>query len=256
MFRNAILRKPPANFAEGLTTARLGVPDFSKVMEQHQSYCNALTQCGLALHVLEADPAYPDSTFVEDTAVFTKTTAILTRPGATSRQAEVRSIREPLAKFFSSLAEIKAPGTLDGGDICEAEQHFFIGRSHRTNEAGGRQLADILAGEGYTSSFVDIREMNTILHLKSGISYLGGNHLVIIEEMCSRREFAGYRLIRVNEKESYAANCIRVNHHVLMPAGYPSLQSDLEVYGNSVIPLEMSEFQKMDGGLSCLSLRF
>ena len=256
IFRNAILRRPAGNFADGLTIGSLGRPDFGKVTQQYQSYCDALARCGIALTILEADPAHPDSTFVEDTAVLTENMAILTRPGAKSREGEVSGIRRPLGKFFSSLAEIKAPGTVDGGDICEAEKHFFIGLSQRTNENGGRQLAEILAGEGYTSSFIEIRKMKSLLHLKSGIAYIGRNHLVVVEEMASRREFAEYDLIRVKAEESYAANCIRVNDCVLIPAGCPLLKSDLEHLGYSVIALEMSEFQKMDGGLSCLSLRF
>ena len=256
IFRNAILRRPAANFADGLTTGSLGKPDFGQVTQQYQSYCDALTRCGVELTILEADPAYPDSTFVEDTAVLTQKTAILTRPGAKTREGEVSSIRAPLAKFFSSFAEIKAPGTVDGGDICEAEKHFFVGLSQRTNEDGGRQLAEILAGEGYTSSLVDIRKMKSLLHLKSGIACIGRHHLVVTEEIASRKEFAEYDLIRVSAGESYAANCIRVNDHVLIPAGCPGLKSDLEHLGYSVIALEMSEFQKMDGGLSCLSLRF
>ena len=253
---NAILRRPSANFAAGLTTVSLGMPDLLKVHQQYQGYCNALTRCGVALTILEADSAHPDSTFVEDTAVLIEKRAILTRPGAKSREGEVKSIRGTLAEFFSSLAEIEAPGTVDGGDICEAERHFFIGLSQRTNEEGARQLADILAGEGCTSSVVDIRGMENILHLKSGIAYLGGNHLAVIQGMASRKEFAGYDLIPIHAEESYAANCVRVNDHVLIASGYPALKSDLERRGYAVIPLEMSEFQKMDGGLSCLSLRF
>jgi dimethylargininase len=253
---NAILRRPSANFAAGLTTVSLGKPDLLKVHQQYQGYCKALTRCGVALTILEADPTHPDSTFVEDTAVITENRAILTRPGAKSREGEVNSMRGILREFFSSFAEIEAPGTVDGGDICEAEKHFFIGLSHRTNEEGARQLAEILAGEGCTSSVVDIRAMKNILHLKSGVAYLGHNHLVVIEEMASRKEFAGYDLIQVNAGESYAANCIRINDHVLIPSGYPALKSDLEQKGYAAIALEMSEFQKMDGGLSCLSLRF
>jgi len=256
MIRNAILRRPAANFADGLTTGLLGKPEFAKAAQQYQSYCDALARCGVTLTILEADPAHPDSTFVEDTAVLTEKQAILTRPGAKSRQGEVSNMRGPLREFFSLFAEIEAPGTVDGGDICEAEKHFFIGLSQRTNENGGRQLAEILAGGGYTSSFVDIREMKSLLHLKSGIAYIGRNRLVVTEEMASRKEFAEYDLIRVKAEESYAANCIRVNDHVLIPSGSPMLKSDLEHLGYSVIPLEMSEFQKMDGGLSCLSLRF
>lgn len=256
MIRNAILRRPAANFADGLTTASLGKPDFVIATQQYQGYCDALRRCGVALTILEADPAHPDSTFVEDTAVLTEKTAILTRPGAKRREAETRSMREPLSRFFSSFAEIKAPGTVEGGDICEAGKHFFIGLSQRTNEEGAKQLADILAREGCTSSCVDIRGMKSLLHLKSGIAYLGDNCLLVTQEIASRKEFAGYDLIRVNDKESYAANSVRINDHVLIPAGNPVLQSDLERLSYSVIPLEMSEFQKMDGGLSCLSLRF
>jgi dimethylargininase len=256
MMRNAILRRPSENFAQGRTTVSLGKPDPVKVNQQYQSYCDALAGSGVVLTVLDADPAHPDSTFVEDTAVLLENKVILTRPGAKSREGEVHGIRGTLAQFFASFAEIKAPGTVDGGDICEVEKHFFIGLSQRTNQEGARQLAEILAGEGCTSSLVDIRTMKNILHLKSGIAYIGSNHLVVMEEMASYKEFAGYDLIRVNPQESYAANCIRVNDHVLIPDGYPTMQSDLEHRGYSVIPLEMSEFQKMDGGLSCLSLRF
>ena len=178
MIRNAILRRPAANFAGGLTTVSLGKPDLPKVNQQYQGYCQALARCGVALTILEADPAHPDSTFVEDTAVLIEKRAILTRPGAKSREGEVDSIRGTLAKVFSSFAEIEAPGTVDGGDVCEAEKHFFIGLSQRTNEEGARQLAEILVREGCTSSVVDIRGMKNILHLKSGIAYLGHNHLV------------------------------------------------------------------------------
>jgi len=256
MFQHAILRRPASNYASGLTTASLGAPDFAKVIQQYQAYCDALERCGVKINLLEADPNYPDSTFMEDTAVLTERTAILMRPGAESRQGEVRGIRGPLAKFFSYFAEIQAPGTVDGGDICETDNHFLIGLSQRTNEEGAKQLAEIFAREGYTSSVVDIREMASILHLKSGIAYLGGRQIVVIREMARRKEFVGYDLLIVEGPESYAANCIRVNDHVLMPAGYPMLQSQIEAHGHSVIPLEMSEFQKMDGGLSCLSLRF
>ncbi len=152
---------------------------------------------------------------------------------------------------------LRSTGTLDGGDVCQAANHFFIGLSQRTNQEGGRQLAAILAREGYTSSVVDIRGMRNILHLKSGIAYLDrGNHLAIWEEMAARQEFAGYEIIPVCAKESYAVNCVFVNGRVLMPAWYPHMKSQLEHYGYSVIPLDVSEFQKMDGGLSCLSLRF
>ena len=256
MFRHAIVRTPADNFADGLTSAKLGHPDMSVALSQYAAYCRALEGCGLELICLPADLQHPDSTFVEDTAVLTTRSAILARPGAVSRLGEVAGIRETIGRFFSSIHEIVAPGTLDGGDVCEAGSHFFIGISHRTNEEGARQLGRWLAAEGFTSSTVDIRDMGSILHLKSGIAYLDNNDLVVMEELADREEFSGYNLIRVRVEESYACNCVLVNGRVLMPAGFPRLEEDLTRRRYEPLPLEMSEFRKMDGGLSCLSLRF
>jgi dimethylargininase len=256
VFRNAIVRIPGSNFADGLTTVNLGVPRYDGVLEQHSSYRKALEDCGLTITILEADLRHPDSTFVEDTAVLTQRAAILTRPGAPSREGEVAAIRGTISSFFPSSLEIERPGTLDGGDICEAEGHFFLGLSQRTNEEGVRQLAVHLAGQGYTSSVIDVREMASILHLKSGISYIGQNTIVAMEELAGNELFSNYELIRVSLKESYAANCVRVNERVLVAAGHPHLTAELADRGFNPLVLDMSEFQKMDGGLSCLSLRF
>ena len=256
MFKRAIVRPPAANFAEGLSTANLGKPDFKKALEQHTRYCAALEQCGLAVTRLEPDERYPDSTFVEDVAVLTEHCAILTHPGAASRKGEVASIREPLARFYSKFQTLTPPGTLDGGDICEAGTHFFIGVSERTNAAGARQLAGFLAQEGYPSTPVDIHGVTGILHLKSGIAYLGDNRLVLIDALAGRPAFQGYDSVRVKPAENYAANCVRVNDYVLLAAGYPAFAAAVRGLGYPVIALDMSEYRKMDGGLSCLSLRF
>lgn len=226
------------------------------VLEQHERYCEALRECGLTVTTLAADLRYPDSTFVEDTAILTERGAILTRPGAESRAGEVDAIREAVGRFFPTLMAIEAPGTVDGGDICEAEEHFFIGVSHRTNEEGARQLAVHLTKLGYTSQVMDVRTMTSILHLKSGISYIGENTMVVMEEMAGREEFRGYERVVVSKDESYAANCVRVNERVLVAEGYPGLQAELAARGFKPLVLGMSEFRKMDGGLSCLSLRF
>jgi dimethylargininase len=256
VFKHAIVRLPGTNFAHGLTTVQLGAPLYEEVLQQHARYCEALRECGLTLTTLDVDLDHPDSTFVEDTAVLTNRSAILTRPGARSRQSEVAAIRPALQSFFSSMLEIEAPGTLDGGDICQADHRFFLGLSQRTNEEGARQLAAHLAREGYTSAVIDLREMSSILHLKSGVSYIGENTLVVMEEMAELELFKGYELVRVGERESYAANCVRVNDRVLLAAGYPVLTAELKSRGFDPLKLDMSEFQKMDGGLSCLSLRF
>jgi dimethylargininase len=256
MFTRAIVRPPGANFADGLTTVDLGRPDYELALRQHAAYCTALQQCGLSLIRLDIDLRYPDSTFVEDTAILTGGHAILTRPGAASRAGEVASMREALARFYSAMPAITPPGTLDGGDICEAGGHFFIGLSERTNEEGARQLAGLLSQHGCTSACVDIRGTPGILHLKSGLASLGDRQLVVIEALAEHAAFRGYDLIRVKPGEEYAANCVRVNDTVLVAAGYPGFQAALRGAGYRLLVLDMSEYQKMDGGLSCLSLRF
>ena len=256
MFTRAIVRIPGSNFADGLTTVDLGVPHFDQVLEQHAHYCDALRQCGLDLTALQPDLRHPDSTFVEDTAILTPHAAILCRPGAQSREGEVAGIRPLIERFYNRILTIDPLGTVDGGDICEAENHFFIGVSLRTNEDGARQLAAHLSTLGYTASTVDIRHMTTILHLKSGISYIGDNTLVVMDEMAGNPQFARFKLLRVSAPESYAANCVRVNDRVLVAQGFPRIADDLANRGFNPLVLNMSEFQKMDGGLSCLSLRF
>jgi dimethylargininase len=256
MFSHALVRPPAPNFAEGLTTVDLGIPDYALALTQHARYCAALEACGLHLTCLPIDPQHPDSTFVEDTAVLTARGAILTRPGAPSRAGEVANIRPALAAAFRQLDTIEPPGTLDGGDICEAGNHFFIGVSARTDEEGARQLAAILARQGYSASCIDIRRLPGILHLKSGIAWLGDRRIVAIDALAALPELAGWEIIRVDPAEAYAANCVRVNDTILMASGFPHLRATLEGLGYNLLELDMSEFQKMDGGLSCLSLRF
>jgi dimethylargininase len=256
LFRNAIVRAPGANFVDGLTTVDFGTPNLPRALAQHEAYCHALEECGLQLTRLDVDLEHPDSTFVEDAAVLTVKAAILTRPGAPSRMGEVAGIRPVMERFYAKTYQIEAPGTLDGGDICEAGSHFFIGISRRTNEEGARQLSEFLGAEGYTSSTLDMRKMNSILHLKSGIAYLDHGRLVVMEELADRKEFAGYELVMLPAAESYACNCVLVNERVLLPAGFPGSKTRLGELGYHPLVLDMSEFRKMDGGLSCLSLRF
>jgi len=256
MFQYAIIRPPARTFDRGITKAQLGLPDFELAVTQHELYCAALQKCGLELIRLEAQESYPDSTFVEDVAVLIGQAAILTNPGADSRKGEVAAIRPVLERYYQKVYTISAPGTLDGGDICEAGQHVFIGISERTNAEGGRQLAQVLASEGFTSSFVEVRGIPGILHLKSGIAYLGDNRLVLIDAFAGLPQFQNYDILRVDEAENYAANSVRVNDFVLLPEGYPKLHQSLTHYGYQVLSLDTSEYRKMDGGLSCLSLRF
>src|SRR4051812_18096771 len=150
LFTHAITRAPASNFADGLTTVDLGAPDYERALVQHAAYCAALEACGLTLTRLQPDERYPDSTFVEDTAVLTPRVAILSWPGAPSREEEVAAMASTVGSFYSEVRKIEAPGTLDGGDVCETGEHYFIGISRRTNESGARQLGAILTEFGYT----------------------------------------------------------------------------------------------------------
>jgi dimethylargininase len=255
-FRNAIVRPPSPNFGNGLTTADLGSPDHALALAQHEAYCTALERCGLALTRLPADHRHPDSTFVEDTAILAVGRAILTRPGAASRRGEVAGIREALATFYDSLERIEEPGTLDGGDVCEADGHVLIGLSERTNEEGARQLAAFFSISGITSDTVDVRGVPGILHLKSGLAFVGHGRMVAIAALAAHPALARYQVLTVHDEEAYAANCVLVNDRILVPGEHPRTLAALEHLGTETIALAMSEFRKMDGGLSCLSLRF
>ena len=255
-FEHAITRLPAESYSSGLTTSDEGTPSFTKALEQHGRYCDALRTCGLEVEVLAAAPEYPDSTFVEDTAILAERVAVMTRPGAPSRLGEIKLIREAVLAHRPAISQIVEPGTVDGGDICQADDHFFIGISDRTNPEGARQLGSILKAHGYGASTIDIRGQGRLLHLKSGIAYLGDNRLVVAPELRRLPAFQEYELTEVASTEVYAANCIHINDHVLIPAGYPKVAAALEGLGFKLLALDVSEFRKMDGGLSCLSLRF
>ena len=255
-FKHAIVRIPGANFAQGLTTSGMPAPDLRKALEQHAEYCRALDECGLDVTELPADEGYPDGTFVEDTFIIADRVAIATRPGAKTRQGEVAAIANAVRGFREKLEQIAGPGTVDGGDICQVDEHFLIGLSSRTNEAGAAQLAAILARHQYTSSTIDVRAHPSLLHLKSGIAYLGERRFLVAPGFPPITAFANYNRIEVAPMESYAANGVRVNDSVFIAAGFPKLESTLANLGYRTRVLAMSEFAKMDGGLSCLSLRF
>ncbi|HKO42772.1 MAG TPA: arginine deiminase family protein [Pyrinomonadaceae bacterium] len=253
----AIIRSPSRNFAAGLTSSGLPAPDHQLTVKQHDHYCLALENLGLRLIRLPADERHPDSTFVEDTAILTKRVAVITRPGAPSRRSEVDDITQTLNQFYSSVQTITGPGTLDGGDVCQVGDHFFVGVSARTNQDGATQLSEILRRAGYSCTSIDIQDLSPrLLHLKSGLAYLGGNNLVVDSELFDRAEFQEFDRICPDPDEAYAANCLAFGNTILIAAGYPRFEAQLRLVGFNTVTLNMSEFQKMDGGLSCLSLRF
>lgn len=252
MFKYALVRKPGESLVDGLTSARLGKPDFKTALIQHQAYCDALLKCGLKLIEVEAENQFPDSVFVEDTAIVTEKCAIITIPGHEKRRGEEVSIASKLVDF-RQLEYIKLPGLLDGGDIMRVEDHFYIGLSDRTNEVGASQLMSLLKKHAYTSSMVEIGDM---LHLKTGINYVGKQKMVMIDNLTSMKEFERFEKITIPESESYAANCVLINDYLLIAKGFETAKRKFTEAGFNIIELDMSEYQKLDGGLSCLSLRF
>lgn len=253
MFTRALLRKPCRNMVHGLSTAGLGVPDYEKALTQHAAYADALRACGVEVTILAADENYPDSVFIEDTAVLSEKAAVISRPGASSRRGEEVAVAETLARVYDHLEYITAPGTLDGGDVLRAGDQFFIGVSARTNGEGAGQLAAILAKKGYSATRVPLRH---VLHLKTGTAYLENNCLLANGEFVNHPQLKQFQIIPVVDEEASAANSIWVNGTVLVPAGFEKTRITIEKLGYQVLAVDVSEFRKLDGGLSCLSLRF
>ena len=253
MFTHAVTRKPCRNFARGLTTTVSSEPaDYGLMARQHEAYLEALSAAGLEVVVLDPQPDYPDAHFVEDTAVVTPDVAVITIPGADARQGEEESIVPVLAEF-RKITRIQAPGTVDGGDVLQVGNHFFIGISQRTNQEGAVQLGRILQAYGNTWTTVSV---GAGLHFKSSVNYVGKNTLLVASNFTAKEQLKKYDQIVLDSPESYAANTLLVNQHLLMPAGYPKTRKQLETLDLKIIELEVSEVRKMDGGLTCMSLRF
>lgn len=252
MFDRAIVRGVTDSISAGITTADLGPPDAEKAREQHRSYVAALEDCGLEVIVLDPDERYPDSVFVEDTAVVTGRCAIVTNPGAPERRGEIQVVEKALVDLYGDVERITDPGTVDGGDVLQVRDQFYVGLSARTNREGAEQLSTILQSYGFGVTLVGLRRF---LHLKTGVAYLGGDDVVVAGELTESDAFRGFDRFVVPAEEEYAANCIRVNGRVLVAEGYEGVGRGIAERGYEVAELEMSEFRRLDGGLSCLSLR-
>ena len=253
MFTRAIVRTPCQAMVNGLSSADLGLPDYTKALDQHADYVRALNECGLQVTVLPADEAYPDSTFVEDVALMTRPCAILTNPGAPTRRGEAASIHATLGQFYTHVEIIESPGSVEAGDIMMVGEHFYIGLSERTNESGAAQMIAILQKHGMQGSMVELTE---VLHLKTGLGYLENNNLLACGEFLHKSEFQTFNLLKVVPDEAYAANSVWINGTVLTPKGFPKTREMIASAGYEIREVDVSEFQKLDGGLSCLSLRF
>lgn len=252
MFTRALLRSPGPDFADGLTTAELGRPTLAAMEAQHRAYAATLAELGLEVELLPALPGYPDAYFVEDGAVVVPELAVITRPGAPSRRGEEESLAPALAQH-RPLARITEPGTLDGGDVLIVDKELFVGLSDRTNREGAEQLGALLAPHGYRLHCVPV---GAGLHLKSSVNYVGEGALLMTAALAEREAFAPFRRLVVEEADAYATNTLLINGTLLTPAGFPRVRALLEPLGLPIRELDTSEARKMDGGLTCLSLRF
>lgn len=253
MFKNVIVRRPGRSLVDGIGPGNLGKVDYENALRQHESYVEALKKTGVEVTMVDSKEEFPDSCFVEDTAVLTKRCAIICNPGAASRNGEEVSVHEALKDFYENIEEIKSPGTVDGGDVMMVGDHFYVGLSARTNEEGARQFIGFLRKYDLDGTMVPLKEM---LHLKTGLAYLENNNLLIAGEFIEDPMFKDFNKVIIPEDEGYAANCIWMNDYVLVPMGYPKTKKAIEDLGYNIIEVDTSEYKKLDGGLSCLSLRF
>lgn len=220
---------------------------------QHRDYIAALTALGVHVTELPAEPDLPDSVFVEDTVLLFDELAVLTRPGAESRRAEVDAIAPAVQAVRKQVERISAPGTIDGGDVLRIGKRVFVGLSQRSNQAAIDQLADILKPFEYTVTAVPMQDC---LHLKSAVTALSDDTVLINPDWVDAAYFSEYRQIRVDEHEPHAANVVRLGSAILMPSSFPETQALIEKAGYAVTAVDVSELQKAEGAVSCCSVLF
>ena len=252
-FTHAIVRQPAKSTVKGLRAVDIGSPDYAQMICDHNDYVEALVSAGVKVISLTALDKFPDGQFVEDTALCLPEAVILMRPGAPSRLGEVCEIEPQLRDIFKAFYEIEKPGHIEGGDILVTGKEILVGRSARTNENGVSQLSEIVTPLGYV-----MREVFTppeILHFKTDCSLLGPDRILSTKRLQNSGCFDGYQVINVADGEEASANAIRVNDYVIMPAGFPMTKAILEEHDYKVKVINNTECAKLDGGMSCLSLR-
>lgn len=232
-------------------THRDRVPiDVRRARTQHVAYEDALRAAGCHVERVSPAPDLPDAVFIEDTALVFDEVAVMTRPGAESRRAELPPVEQELASR-RTLARIEPPGTLDGGDVLVVEHHVFTGRSSRTNEVGIAQLRTILRPFGYTVDAVPVLDC---LHLKSAVTAIGGPTLLINRARTRAEAFRAYDLLDVHPFEPAAANALRIGDQLIYPAEFPRTAERLDWRGLRLHTVAAGELAKAEGGVTCCSL--
>ena len=253
-FKHAITRKPSASIVDGLRAVDTGTPDLKRMRAAHDTYIAALRETGAKVIELPPLNDYPDSVFVEDVALCLPQGVILMRPGAPTRAGEVANMAPTLRKQYDDIREIKGPGFIEGGDILTTETEILVGLSDRTDQTGVNELAGLVRDWGYT-----VRTVVTpkgVLHFKTDCSLLDGKTILATQRLDASGCFSGYKVIHTAKGEEAAANTIRFNDLLLMPAGFPKTAKKLQDAGYNLREIDNTECAKLDGGMSCLSLRF
>ena len=254
-FTHAITRRPAPSITAGLRAVDTGTPDLGLMQAHHTAYIATLRETGATVIELPPLDAYPDSVFVEDTALCLPQGAVIMRPGAPTRLGEAAEMAPHLKALYAEVLQITGPDSfIEGGDILVTETEILVGRSARTNAAGIAELARLVRPWGHK-----VREVHTppgVLHFKTDCSLLDARTILSTKRLSASGCFTGYRVIDVADGEEAAANTIRFNDLVLMPAGFPKTRDAITAAGFTVHEIGNSECAKLDGGMSCLSLRF
>jgi dimethylargininase len=249
-YKSAIVRGVPDSFDWCIKPDPAAVIDVGLAKEQHNTYQNTLEKLGLGLVTVAADERYPDCCFVEDTAIVVGELAVVLSIGAPSRVGEEVEVRKVLAEY-KSLVEIDPPATMDGGDVMCIDDKLFVGLSQRTNREAVAELEK--KASGYEVIAVPLEG---VLHLKSACTYLGNDCILVCRGHFDESILSVYKKIYVHPEDSYSANCLTVNGKVLVSKGFPRTRSAIEAAGFETIELDMSEFRKAGGSLTCLSILF
>ncbi len=248
-YTHAIVRPPGESYTQAISSAG-HTPDVQLARRQHTGYCQALAAAGVHVELLPPDESYPDSCFVQDTALVIAGMAIIARPGADSRRGEERSIAELLTERFP-ISHITAPGTLEFGDVMVLDDRILVGETARTNAAGIQQLKSILAPHNLPVSSIPVHDY---LHLLSAATFLGNNTLLAAGKFAEHPAFDGMQVITVPTEEAYAANALGIGRYVILPAGFRRVAAAVSARGFQVLPVELSQFEVADGGATCLSI--
>ena len=251
-FDRALARAPSPSVVDGLRAVDVGAPSFDGVVREHAAYVQALEAAGVAVEVLPALSTYPDSLFVEDTALTFTGAAVVLWPGAPTRACEAREITPVLERSFDRVLRL-TQGFVDGGDVLTTPRGIFIGQSARTTADGARALVALLAEIGLLG--VPVTTPRGVLHLKSDCSLLDDETILATRRLAASDMFDGFRVVLVPHGEEAAANALRVNDRVLVSDAYPRT-AEMLAKSYKVVALSTREVAKIDAGLSCMSLRW